>query len=190
MKKLKIVFFIGVIIAIIVIPVSIFATNATKTKVDEILAINTVVMGSDSVEVFKEKSREERTKEKIEMSKQYQGNENTTSLKATTPSNDTNSNINSAKSKEVITLEKELENIANKYNRQQDFKSITSIIAKQEINGNFTVAHKNLCELFLDIYEKESLTEEEKSIMKEFFEMVKFNNIDLQLEGRINTIMK
>lgn len=185
MRKLKIVCFIGIVAAVIIIPVCIFATNISKTKADELLEINTVVMGSDSVEVFKEKSREEITKEKIENSKQYQSNEDVTYT-----NDNTYSDINNVKSKEVVTLEKKLENIAKKYNKYESFESITSEIEKQGQIGKFTDEHRKLCELFLDIYEKEDLIEEEKNVMKEFFEMVQFNNIDLQLEGRINTIIK
>ncbi len=189
MEKTKILFLIGIIVVIVIIPVTIFASKIIKNKVDDLREINTVIMGTDSVEVFKEKSREEQTKEKIEKSKQYQNNETANSSEINNI-NENNSDMENAKSEKVLAMEKDLGKIANKYNKQEEFENITAIIEKQEIKGNFTEEHKKLCEMFLNIYEKESLTEEEKSVMKEFFEIIKLNNIDLQLEGRINNIIK
>lgn len=190
MKKLKISLFIVIIIAVLALPVIIYANNA-NIEVEDL--IDRVIIGSAVFQVEKEKTREERLKEKYEIAEKYKNDKSIVKEEYSSQSN-SNQKEKVIIRKEGISnrgqeLEQELNKIAEKYNRKEELEDITNILSRKGQTSQFTNEHKKLCKLFLEIYTNEKITEDEEKIFKEFFEMIEFNDIDNELRNEIQKVI-
>lgn len=199
MKRKKIIISVIIIALFVIVPITIFANS--KKKVNE-----RVVLGSQVIEVEEGKTDEEMLKEKFEGEKIYKEKSEEKPLDIFTVNGmvpqvidvpqkdalDINQDLAFIKDtgNDIKQKEKELEDIARKYNKIETFNKIKDNIEKQEQTGKFTDEHKKMCELFISIYKNENLIENEQSLLKYYFEMTKFNDIDNELLEELNSILK
>lgn len=199
MKKKKIIISTIIIALFVIIPITIFANSKKKV-------IERVVLGSQVIEVEEGKTDEEMLKEKFEGEKIYKEKSEEKPLDIFTVNGmvpqvidvpqkdalDINQDLAFIKDtgNDIKQKEKELEDIARKYNKIETFNKIKDNIEKQEQTGRFTDEHKKMCELFISIYKNENLIENEQSLLKYYFEMTKFNDIDNELLEELNSILK
>ena len=128
MKKLKISLFIVIIIAVLALPVIIYANNA-NIEVEDL--IDRVIIGSAVFQVEKEKTREERLKEKYEIAEKYKNDKSIVKEEYSSQSN-SNQKEKVIIRKEGISnrgqeLEQELNKIAEKNNKKKKQQDKTKI---------------------------------------------------------------
>lgn len=91
---------------------------------------------------------------------------------------------------EQETMKKDLENIAKKYNKSEQFNNLMAKLEKREDTSEFTEDSIAISELFIDIYNNNELDESEKESIKEFEEMVSLNNLPSSLQNKIDKIVE
>ena len=91
---------------------------------------------------------------------------------------------------EQETMKKDLENIAKKYNKSEQFNNLMAKLEKREDTSEFTEDSIAISELFIDIYNNNELDESEKESIKEFEEMVSLNNLPSSLQNKIDKIIE
>lgn len=84
---------------------------------------------------------------------------------------------------------KDLETIAKKYNKLDQFNDIMTKLEKQENISEFTNERIQMCELFIDIYNNNKLHEQEKNFIKDFLEEVSFEDVPNSLQNKIDEIV-
>ena len=84
---------------------------------------------------------------------------------------------------------KDLETIAKKYNKLDQFNDIMTKLEKQENISEFTNERIQMCELFIDIYNNNKLHEQEKNFIKDFLEEVSFEDVPNSLQSKIDEIV-
>ena len=72
---------------------------------------------------------------------------------------------------EQETMKKDLENIAKKYNKSEQFNNLMKKLEEREDTSEFTEDSIAMSELFIDIYNNNELDESEKESIKEFEEI-------------------
>ena len=91
---------------------------------------------------------------------------------------------------EQETMKKDLENIAKKYNKSEQFNNLMAKLEKREDTSEFTEDSIAISELFIDIYNNNELDESEKESIKEFEKMVSLNNLPSSLQNKIDKIIE
>ncbi len=91
---------------------------------------------------------------------------------------------------EQETMKKDLENIAKKYNKSEQFNNLMKKLEEREDTSEFTEDSIAMSELFIDIYNNNELDESEKESIKEFEEMVSLNNLPSSLQNKIDKIVE
>ena len=91
---------------------------------------------------------------------------------------------------EQETMKKDLENIAKKYNKSEQFNNLMAKLEKREDTSEFTEDSIAISELFIDIYNNNELDESEKESIKEFEKMVSLNNLPSSLQNEIDKIIE
>ena len=91
---------------------------------------------------------------------------------------------------EQETMKKDLENIAKKYNKSEQFNNLMAKLEKREDTSEFTEDSIAISELFIDIYNNNELDESEKESIKEFEKMVSLNNLPSNLQNKIDKIIE
>ena len=91
---------------------------------------------------------------------------------------------------EQETMKKDLENIAKKYNKSEQFNNLMAKLEKREDTSEFTEDSIAISELFIDIYNNNELDESEKESIKEFEKMVRLNNLPSSLQNKIDKIIE
>ena len=91
---------------------------------------------------------------------------------------------------EQETMKKDLENIAKKYNKSEQFNNLMKKLEEREDTSEFTEDSIAMSELFIDIYNNNELDESEKESIKEFEEMVSLNNLPSSLQNKIDKIIE
>ena len=91
---------------------------------------------------------------------------------------------------EQETMKKDLENIAKKYNKSEQFNNLMKKLEEREDTSEFTEDSIAISELFIDIYNNNELDESEKESIKEFEEMVSLNNLPSSLQNKIDKIVE
>ena len=91
---------------------------------------------------------------------------------------------------EQETMKKDLENIAKKYNKSEQFNNLMEKKKKREDTSEFTEDSIAISELFIDIYNNNELDESEKESIKEFEKMVSLNNLPSSLQNKIDKIIE
>ena len=91
---------------------------------------------------------------------------------------------------EQETMKKDLENIAKKYNKSEQFNNLMAKLEKREDTSEFTEDSIAISELFIDIYNNNELDESEKQSIKEFEKMVSLNNLPSRLQNKIEKIIE
>lgn len=90
---------------------------------------------------------------------------------------------------EEETMKKDLEDIAKKYNKFDQYNKIMKEIEKQEGSSEFTEERIRICELFINIYNNNELEEQEKNFIKNFLEVVDFGDVPNSLQRQISAII-
>ncbi len=199
MKKKKIIVSVIIIALFVIVPITILANSKKKV-------IERVALGSQVIEVEEGKTDEDMLKEKFEGDKIYREKSEEKPLDIDTVNGiipqvidipqkntlDTNQDLAFIKDtgKDIKQTEKELEEIARKYDKIESFNKIKDNIEKKEQTGEFTDEHKKMCELFISIYKNENLIENEQSLLRYYFEITRFSDIDNELLGELNNILK
>lgn len=91
---------------------------------------------------------------------------------------------------EEKTMKKDLEDIAKKYNKFDQYNKIMKEIEKQEDSSEFTEERIQICELFINIYNNNELEEQEKNSIKNFLEVVDLGDVPNSLQRQISAIIK
>lgn len=91
---------------------------------------------------------------------------------------------------EQETMKKDLENIAKKYKKSEQFNNLMAKLEKREDTSEFTEDSIAISELFIDIYNNNELDESEKESIKEFEKMVSLNNLPSSLQNKIDKIIE
>ena len=91
---------------------------------------------------------------------------------------------------EQETMKKDLENIAKKYNKSEQFNNLMKKLEEREDTSEFTEDSIAISELFIDIYNNNELDESEKESIKEFEKMVSLNNLPSSLQNKIDKIIE
>ena len=91
---------------------------------------------------------------------------------------------------EQETMKKDLENIAKKYNKSEQFNNIMAKLEAREDTSEFTEDSIAMSELFIDVYNNNELDESEKESIKEFEKMVSLNNLPSSLQNKIDKIIE
>lgn len=91
---------------------------------------------------------------------------------------------------EQETMKKDLENIAKKYNKSEQFNNLMKKLEEREDTSEFTEDSIAMSELFIDIYNNNELDESEKESIKEFEKMVSLNNLPSSLQNKIDKIIE
>lgn len=90
---------------------------------------------------------------------------------------------------EEKTMKKDLEDIAKKYNKFDQYNKIMKEIEKQEDSSEFTEERIQICELFINIYNNNELEEQEKNSIKNFLEVVDLGDVPNSLQRQISAII-
>ena len=91
---------------------------------------------------------------------------------------------------EQETMKKDLENIAKKYNKSEQFNNIMAKLEAREDTSEFTEDSIAMSELFIDVYNNNELDESEKESIKKFEKMVSLNNLPSSLQNEIDKIIE
>lgn len=87
-------------------------------------------------------------------------------------------------------MKKDLEDIAKKYNKFDQYNKIMKEIEKQEDSSEFTEERIQICELFINIYNNNELEEQEKNSIKNFLEVVDLGDVPNSLQRQISAIIE
>ena len=160
----------------------VYAVNEAKREPEYI------IIGNKIVEVSKGKTREDLLREKELENLQIHGEETQQSDESTGDGGDNKGYIPKP-SEEYVILEQKLINLADKYGKKDEYELLKEQIEEQGTIGVVTENHEKICEIFMDLYKNENLTEDEKQSVKEFLEMILFNELDKDLENRIRDLI-
>lgn len=185
MRKLRYIFFIVLVSAILAIPVIILANTTNQ----DIGVEETIVIGTDIIKVRKEKTREELVRERIELAERYESTPELIARENKEKVDSLNEEVLDLGNEEAVLLEQSLKNIAKKYGREKELDKNLHDIEEQQTE-NFTESHKNMCEMFIEIYISENLSEDEIEDIEQFLEIVKFNNIDAEMKNKIDNLIQ
>ena len=86
-------------------------------------------------------------------------------------------------------MKKELEDIAKKYNKFDQYNKIMKEIEKQEDSSEFTEERIQICELFINIYNNNELEKQEKNSIKSFLEVVDLGDVPNSLQRQISALI-
>lgn len=158
----------------------VYAVNKAKGEPEYI------VIGNKMVEVAKGKTKEDYLLEK-ELATVEPINEKSTDSNVNENIND--KVIEEKVSEEYVILEQKLMNLADKYGKKDEYELLKEQIEEEGTIGIVTENHEKLCDIFMDLYKNEDLTEDEKQAVKDFLEMILFNELDKDLENRIRDLI-
>lgn len=179
MRRKRIVLFLIALAIILTIPAVILAVTKQEEPPEY------VVIGNEVRQVSKGKTKEDYIKEKVFTNSVS----NTNELTVSELNDDTNATTETKVDEKYVSLEQKLINLAEKYDKREEYEMLKSEIEKEGTIGIVTDNHKKVCEIFMNLYEKENLTVDEKQSVKDFLEMILFNKIDKELENRIRNLI-
>ncbi len=161
----------------------VYAVNEAKGELEYI------VIGNKIVEVSKGKTREDLLREKELETIRIHGEE----AQSSDESIGNNKVYIPKPSEKYVILEQKLINLADKYGKKDEYELLKEQILKQvEEEGTIGIVtenHEKICEIFMDLYKNENLTEDEKQSVKDFLEMILYNDVDKDLENRIRDLI-
>ena len=216
-KKIKIMILLIVFITVSILLTNIIISNA-KEKLDS-ESTYTIVMDGQTTTVEKGLTEEDYDIAQQIMEERAKGNKNEIALANSSQSESVQraveelETIHQLVSKEVEeqdsnniedgipqmpksiieeqeTMKKDLENIAKKYNKSEQFNNLMAKLEKREDTSEFTEDSIAISELFIDIYNNNELDESEKESIKEFEKMVSLNNLPSSLQNKIDKIIE
>lgn len=215
-RKIKIMILLIVFVTVSILLTNILISNA-KEKLDS-ESTYTIVMDGQTTTVEKELTEEDYDAAQKIMEERAKGNKSVITLANSSQSESVQRAVEeletihqlvsdeiegqdansleevSLKEPESIAVENEtmkndLEDIAKKYNKSEEFNKLMREIEKQEDSSEFTEERIQICELFINIYNNNELDEQEKNSIKDFLEVINLGDVPNSLKSQIDTLI-